>query len=104
MSAQTVFTEVDGRELAIQMLREIEDAGLDECTIDQDCRDGRAQNNIALRYIDSLGDNKQLRIGFAAMITEFVASFSDAQSHSMSKFYQGMEESGASDSHSSLAN
>jgi hypothetical protein len=90
MSAHTTLTEANGRELAIQMLREIEDAGLDECTIDQGCRDGEAQNNIALRYIDSLGDNKQLRIGFASMITEFVASYADGQSNSIVEFYQNM--------------
>lgn len=97
MSTHTTLTEANGREIAIQMLREIENAGLDECTIEQDCRDGGAQNNVALRYIDKLGDSKQLRAGFASMITEFVASYADGRSNSMAEFYQNMEASGLSE-------
>lgn len=93
MSTLTTFTESDGRELAIQMLLEIEEAGLDECTIDNDCRDGGAQNNIALRYIDNLGNDKRLRTGFASMITEFVASYVDGRPNSMAGFYQTLVDS-----------
>ena len=52
----TLFTEADGRQLAVDMLRDIAALGLDEQCIDHDeCRDGRPQRiDIIPRYLETL--------------------------------------------------
>lgn len=71
------FTERDGRELAVSLLRELRDTDADLTALEDDYRPaGRAQDNIVLRYLTTLREteNRALEAGFAAVLSDFIAS------------------------------
>jgi hypothetical protein len=66
------LTEADGRQLAVDLLRELQDFGyLDEYLIQGGT--GRLANNVALRFLDTVRDSAELRLGFAAVLTDFIS-------------------------------
>ncbi len=74
------FTQADGRQLAIDMLLEIRDElGVDECVLDADARDGRAQSDVLARYLRAVRDaGASAEAGFVAVLTDFVGSAFEA--------------------------
>lgn len=73
--------ECDGRELAVQLLRELGMANADATTIDADCwpEGVHAQDNIVLRYLRALRESgsADLEAGFASILTDFIGSALD---------------------------
>jgi len=89
-------TEADGRALAVRMLREGETLGVDETCLypTGDERDGRPQNNYALRYLKRLRktDTEEVFRGFAQILSDYCAA---AQEASMPPEYYEHEEKDA---------
>jgi hypothetical protein len=70
-----LYSEYDGRALAVQLLRELEVSDCDDCSIESMWRHGRPQNDAVLRYLDVLRtrNSRALDAGFAAILTDFLA-------------------------------
>lgn len=74
------FTETDGRRLAVEMLRELEEVGADAANIDDGIRKQTgygAQRNVAAEYLGKLRGNADLERGFGALLSDFIASTLD---------------------------
>jgi hypothetical protein len=73
-----LLTEKDGQALAASMLEEIqsvEEMNLDVFSIEDECRDGKPQNNILLDYLNKMrmhGSEAALS-GFASVLTDALA-------------------------------
>lgn len=77
MTTGQAFTERDGRELAVSMLRELEDVDADLVAIREDERPaGTPQSNVVLRHLAAVraADCRELEAGFGAVLTDFLAS------------------------------
>jgi len=75
-----VLTASDGRELAVNMLVEMEELGLDELAIEgnvelaDEVRDGRPQSDILLRYLRVAQQHPEVEAGFLAILTDALGS------------------------------
>jgi hypothetical protein len=69
------FSTADGRELAVEMLREVEGKS-DDCCIDPHCRLGKVQDNILVRYLRVVRERGSLELeeGFGEVLSDFIAS------------------------------
>ncbi len=74
-----LYTERDGRELAVQMLHELMHAGADVCAIESKYRDGTPQFDAFARYLAILRDRQsaELDAGFAAILTDALGIYLD---------------------------
>ena len=70
------FTEADGHQLAIDLLDEMQDIGMDELGIDEadEYRDGRPQNDVLTRYLRVAQTHPQVEKGFLAVLTDVIGS------------------------------
>lgn len=70
------FTRADGVHLAVNMLVEMEELGLDELAVDGDeylrdeRRDGRPQSDILVRYLRAAQQHPEVEAGFLAVLTD----------------------------------
>jgi len=66
------FAERDGRELAVQMIHELLEAGDDACCIESEYRDVVPQTDAVTRYLAVLRERQSpaLDAGFAAILTD----------------------------------
>jgi len=86
----SLLTEGDGRALAVQMLREANDIGLNDLAIHEHERHGRPQNNLVLRYLDALrkADSRRADIGFCSVLSDFIGTCTDGSPAIDPDFYQ----------------
>lgn len=67
----------DGRELAVQLLHELEarDPNESPCALDPQYRPG-PQDNIVLKYLDALHSlgSREATVGFSSIISDFIAN------------------------------
>jgi hypothetical protein len=70
----------NGVRLALDLLDEASDLGLDELAIEDDCRDGRAQNNVMLRYLDKLRalEDRNADAAFCAVLSDYLGTYADS--------------------------
>jgi hypothetical protein len=73
-----LLTEKDGQALAASMLEEIqsvEEMNMDVFSIEDQCRDGKLQNNILLNYFKKvrMHGSEAALAGFAAVLTDALA-------------------------------
>ncbi len=71
-----------GADIAIDLLEEGADVGLDQMAMQDDCRCGRPQSNVFLKHLRRLRElnNPTSDIGFSAVMTEYVALYADGLS------------------------
>jgi hypothetical protein len=75
MDDKKCSTEADGRALAVEMLREASDIGLNDLAFREYERDGRPQDQLVLRYLDQLRDaDRRVAIGFSSVLSDFLGS------------------------------
>jgi len=68
------FSEADGRRLAVDMLVEMRELGLDEFSIEgAPYREGRPQNELLARYLARAREHPQVEAGFLAILSDAVA-------------------------------
>jgi hypothetical protein len=72
------FTTRDGRELALQMLHELEaqEAGdCSPCAIEPEERGGEPQLNLVLKYLDAIAAHRSraLVVGFSEILTGYIS-------------------------------
>lgn len=75
-SSTRLLTAADGRALAVNMLVEMEELGLDELAVDGDeylrdeLRDGRPQSDVLTRYLRAAQQHPEVEAGFLAVLTD----------------------------------
>lgn len=90
-----LLTESDGRRLAVELLLEMSQLGLDELAIDgsvdaAEVREGRPQSDVLARYLRSARQNNALEAGFIAVLTDVLGSAAEGRSgESLAHFYEG---------------
>lgn len=76
--APEMLMETDGHQLAVNMLLELRDVGVDECVLSNEYREGRPQTAILARYLAATRGNDRVEAGFIAVLTDFVGSAFEA--------------------------
>lgn len=73
---RSTFTEADGHQLAIDLLDEMSEIGMDELCIDQadEYREGRSQNDVLTRYLRAAQQHPAVERGFLAVLTDVIGS------------------------------
>jgi hypothetical protein len=71
--------KADGRRLAVDMLIEMQELGLDELAIDNadEYREGRPQSDILVRYLRAIRGQPAVEAGFLAVLTDVIGSACD---------------------------
>lgn len=65
------FTEADGRRLAVDMLVEMRELGMDELAIEgAEYRSGRPQSDVLVRYLRNAQRHAAIEAGFLAVLTD----------------------------------
>jgi hypothetical protein len=69
-------TEAHGHALALDMLDEMAEIGVDELVLDcaKECRQGRQQNNVLTRYLRIAQQSPEVERGFLAVITDILGA------------------------------
>lgn len=65
------LTQKDGRQLALQMIKELENNVAAE--LEPEYRQGRAFDNVLLRYLDRCRGNGDVMAGFTAILTGYIS-------------------------------
>jgi hypothetical protein len=71
-----MFTAADGRQLAVDLLREIKSTGVDECLVECRYRQGRTQCDVLARYLRTVRQTGSAEVepGFVDALTDYVGS------------------------------
>lgn len=71
-----MLTAADGRHLAVDLLRELQAVGSDECLVDAQYRQGRPQCDALARYLRVVRESgsTEVEVGFVAVLTDFIGS------------------------------
>lgn len=70
-----LLTEADGRRLAVDMLVEMAELGVDDLAIDgAEYRDGRPQNDVLARFLRSVRGAPAVEAGFLQVLTDVIGS------------------------------
>jgi hypothetical protein len=66
-----------GADLAIDLVDEAVEIGLEELALHADARDGRPQTNVVLRYLDKLREVNDRRVdaAFGALLSDYLGSY-----------------------------
>ena len=74
MKAESSLSEADGRRLAVDMLVEMRRLGFDELAINgaDECREGRPQNDVLVRYLRTVRSHPEVEAGFLAVLTDVI--------------------------------
>ena len=83
------LTEADGRQLAADMLKEMERIGFDELALDgAQYREGRPQNDVLARYLAAARGSADIERGFLAVLTDVLGS---AAEHDGGAYFHRLE-------------